>query len=238
MRLVIDIGNTNTKIGLFQGATLSSILNIKECNLKKVQQFVGKLKINSCIVSSVQKNNAEILSIVDYYKAIILTENTKLPIKNLYKTPDTLGSDRLALVVGAYVLYPNKDIIVFDAGTCLTLDIINRNGEYLGGRISPGISMRYTSLNTFTDNLPLLSQEEEFFFVGDNTCSSIKAGVQHGILAEVRLAISDYKSQNPNAIFLITGGDASFFEKELKNSIFAAPNLILIGLNKILHFNE
>ena len=172
------------------------------------------------------------------YSAEVLSEKTPLPIINNYKTSLTLGKDRLAAVVGASVLYPGKDVLVFDAGTCLTIDFINSDKEYVGGRISPGIEMRYNALHTFTDKLPLIKSEKNTLVIGNDTKTSIISGVQQGILAEVKTIISEYKSKNTDTVFVFTGGDSFYFEKELKNSIFANPNLVLIGLNEILDYNE
>lgn len=200
--------------------------------------FGQNYKITSSILSSVKEINAEISAIVEVYSAEVLSEKTPLPIINNYKTPLTLGKDRLAAVVGASVLYPGKDVLVFDAGTCLTIDFINSDKEYVGGRISPGIEMRYNALHTFTDKLPLIKSEKNTLVLGNDTKTSIISGVQQGILAEVKTIISEYKSQNTDTVFVFTGGDSFYFEKELKNSIFANPNLVLIGLNEILDYNE
>ena len=238
LKLIIDIGNTRTKIALFAEKDILSLSIINELSLISIQEFVRNNEISSTIISSVKEINSEILAVADYYNAIILTENIAIPIKNYYKTSDTLGNDRLAAVVGGYSLYPNKDIIIIDAGTCLTMDHITQKGEYIGGRISPGIEMRYKALNTFTDKLPLVQKEKSVPMIGRDTKSSVISGVQRGILAEVDLIISDLRLQKVDIIALITGGDHFFFEKELKNSIFAHPNLVLIGLNEILDFNE
>ena len=238
MKLIIDIGNTSVKAALFEGKDLFAISTLKECTIKFIKEFVADNQVSTSIVSSVKEINSEILSISEYYKGFILSENTQVPIKNNYKTPTTLGKDRLAAVVGANFLHYNKDIIVFDCGTCLTIDFLSENGEYLGGRISPGIQMRYKALNTFTDKLPLVYIEKTAPIIGNDTHSSIVSGVQQGILAEVRSVISECRLKKPDAVAVITGGDSFFFEKELKNSIFANPNLVLIGLNEILDFNE
>ena len=200
--------------------------------------FSQNYKITSSILSSVIGIYAEISNIIEVYSAEVLSEKTPLPIINSYKTPLTLGKDRLAAVVGASVLYPGKDVLVFDAGTCLTIDFINSDKEYVGGRISPGIEMRYNALHTFTDKLPLIKSEKNTLVIGNDTKTSIISGVQQGILAEVKTIISEYKIQNTDTVFVFTGGDSFYFEKELKNSIFANPNLVLIGLNEILDYNE
>jgi len=238
LKLVIDIGNTSTKLALFEDKDIFTTLNINECCLKSIQQFVADIEVSTTIISSVKKINSEILSVSNYYKGFVLSEQIAVPIKNNYKTLDTLGKDRLAGVVGAHVLYPKKDIILFDLGTCLTIDFVSKEGEYLGGRISPGIEMRYKALHTFTDKLPLVKKEKTTSIIGDNTNAAIVSGVQQGILTEIKSLISEGRSKNPDTVAIITGGDCFFFEKELKNSIFANPNLVLIGLNEILDFNE
>ena len=237
MKLVIDIGNTSTGLSLFEGKDLFAVSKINKCIFKSVEDFVSKKEISASIISSVREINSEIVRISDYYNACIFSQNLLVPIKNKYKTPDTLGMDRLAAVVGAHFLYPGRDILVVDAGTCLTIDFVNTRGEYIGGKISPGLEMRYQALHTFTDQLPLVGKEKEHPIIGNDTFSSILSGVQCGILGEVRSIISDYRLEKPDTIVVITGGDCFFFEKELKNSIFAHPNLVMIGLNEILDFN-
>ncbi len=238
MKLIIDIGNTRSKVALFEDQNIFSQCSINDLNLRNVQEFVKNHNITNTIISSVKDFNSQILAISDYYDALILSDKTFIPIYNNYKTHDSLGKDRLAAVVGANYLYPERDIIVFDLGTCLTTDIISKKGEYIGGRISPGILMRYQSLHTFTHKLPLVKNEKSTSMFGDDTKTSILSGVQQGVLAEIKLVLSEYRLHKPDAIAVITGGDCFFFEKELKNSIFAHPNLILIGLNTILDFNE
>jgi type III pantothenate kinase len=223
---------------LFDGKELIKNTALPDLDLSKVNLFVQNYTISSSILSSVKEINAEISGIVEVYSAEVLSEKTPLPIINSYKTPLTLGKDRLAAVVGASVLYPRKDVLVFDAGTCLTIDFINSDKEYIGGRISPGIEMRYNALHTFTDKLPLIKSEKNALVIGNDTKTSIISGVQQGVLSEVEMIISDYKNKNNDTVFVVTGGDCFYFEKELKNSIFANPNLVLIGLNEILDYNE
>ncbi len=237
MKLIIDIGNTNTKLALFKHKELVAKLTLNNLELIKVQRFIDNKHISNAIISSVTSIDSEILKVVSHYKALVLCEDVKVPIKNYYKTPSTLGKDRLAAVIGAYSIYPKKEVLVFDSGTCLTVDFLNSKGEYIGGRISLGIEMRYQALHTLTEKLPLIKQQILSPMIGCDTNSSIVSGVQQGILSEVKSIISYYKQQYPDIIAIITGGDCFFFEKELKSSIFANPNLVLIGLNEILDFN-
>ena len=238
MKLIIDIGNTAVKVALFKGKQLHNTTIFDDCTLKNILSFVNKHDISSTIISSVKDVNADIKKLIHHFDALFLDFNTLLPIIIDYKTPNTLGNDRIAAVVGASVLFPKQDVLVFDAGTCLTIDFITKEKIYKGGRISPGIAMRYKALHQVTDQLPLCSFSPESVLIGYDTESSIISGVQQGILSEVRDIINVYKKENKETIISVTGGDCFFFEKELKNSIFANPFLVIEGLNKILDYNE
>jgi type III pantothenate kinase len=238
VKLIIDIGNTAVKIALFKGKQLHNTTIVDDCTLKNILSFVNKHDISGTIISSVKDINADIKKLIHHFDALFLDFNTLLPIIIDYKTPNTLGNDRIAAVVGASVLFPKQDVLVFDAGTCLTIDFITKEKVYKGGRISPGIAMRYKALHQFAEQLPLGNYSSENVLMGYDTESSIISGVQQGILSEVREIINVYKKENKETIITVTGGDCFFFEKELKNSIFANPNLVLIGLNEILDYNE
>ena len=238
MKLIIDIGNSAVKIALFKVKQLTTSAILKDCTLQNILVFVGKQTISYTIISSVRPVDTDLEKIIKYFDACVLNENTPLPIIIDYKTPNTLGKDRIAAVVGASFLFPKQDILVLDAGTCLTIDFINKEKVYKGGRISPGIRMRYKALNQFTSNLPLCELSESSMKMGDDTNSSIISGVQKGILAEVQEIINVYKIENKDTIIAVTGGDCFFFEKELKSSIFANPFLVMEGLNEILDYNE
>ena len=238
LKLIIDIGNTVVKTALFEDKLLISSAVLNDCTLQNILVFVNQQAISGTIISSVKALDTDLEEIIQYFDAHFLNESTLLPITIDYKTPNTLGKDRVAAVAGASFLYPNKDILVLDAGTCLTIDFINKIKIYKGGRISPGIRMRYKALNQFTSNLPLCEFSENSMIMGHDTNSSIISGVQKGILAEVSEIINVYKVENKHTIIIVTGGDCFFFEKELKNSIFANPFLVMTGLNEILDYNE
>jgi type III pantothenate kinase len=226
------------KAALFKGKNLKSTVVFKECKLKNILSFVNDQNISGTIISSVREINSDIKELIDHFDAFLLDFNILLPIVINYKTPQTLGSDRIAALVGASVLFPNKDVLVFDAGTCLTIDFITKEKVYKGGRISPGIAMRYKALYQFTDQLPLCKFSSESILMGGDTKSSIISGVQQGILSEVREIINFYKQENKETTIAVTGRDCFFFEKALKNSIFAKPFLVMEGLNEILDYNE
>ena len=238
LKLIIDIGNTAVKTALFEDKELISSSVLNDCTLQNILVFVGEQAISNTIISSVKAVDADVEQIIQHFDALLLNENTPLPITIDYRTPDTLGRDRIAAVVGASFLFPKQDVLVFDAGTCLTIDFINKEKVYRGGRISPGITMRYKALNQFTSNLPLCEFSETNMVLGNDTNSSIISGVQQGMLAEVREIINVYKMENKDTVIAVTGGDCFFFEKELKSSIFANSFLVMEGLNEILDYNE
>ena len=167
----------------------------------------------------------------------MISSFTEVPFKNLYKTPKTLGVDRIALVAGAVSQFSGHNILVIDAGTCITFDFVNSEGEYLGGAISPGLKMRFNSLNYFTANLPLLEIDELTDFIGKNTKESINSGVINGAIQEIDGVINQYNKKFLDLTVVLTGGDTNFLAKQLKSSIFANQNLLLQGLNRILIHN-
>ena len=234
MNLVIDIGNTLVKYAVFSENEIVELKKMEIENEELIKNLVSEYKIKSIIISSVRKERGWNFNI----RTIVLSEKTKLPINLKYKTPQTLGNDRIANVVAVNSLYKNKNILVIDAGTCITFDFIDNHSCYHGGRISPGLNMRYKSLNEFTSNLPKLSITKDFTLFGDDTNSSIITGVQMGVISEIEGFISDLKKEKEDLIVILTGGDTFFFENYLKNGIFADPNLVLKGLNEILKYNE
>jgi len=239
MNLAVDFGNTRVKAALFkEHQIIDSKVYDSIDDLASDTSFYKQG--NKCIVASVVSNEESLKEVLREIKPLIFfTSQTKVPVKNLYKSASTLGSDRLAAAIGAYSLYPAKNTLVIDAGTCLKFNFINTNGEYLGGAISPGLQMRFKALQHFTDKLPLVSLNEDFNkLIGQNTDESILSGVINGILNETEGAINEYKKLYPDLTIVVTGGDCDFFAKRLKNRIFTHPHLILTGLNEILIYNS
>ena len=234
MNLIIDIGNTLVKYAVFKNNEVFIIEKSDDFDGRLVDKLLKNNDIQKIIVSSVREK----VTINSEIHTVYLSEKTNVPITVKYKTPNTLGKDRLAGVVAAAVLYPNKNVLVIDAGSCITMDYIDKNKVYFGGRISPGIEMRYNSLKKFTKNLPKLTINTSFNLIGNDTNSSIVSGVQSGILAEVETIITDLRKENESLFVVVTGGDTIFFENTLKNSIFADPFLVLKGLNEILKYND
>jgi type III pantothenate kinase len=206
-----------------------------DCSSPFVDWYLANAHLPT-IISSVKKHPLNGASKAGKNLTIYLDFKTPLPLINRYLSPETLGSDRLANACGAGFLYPNQPVLVIDAGTCLKMDIINSNNEYLGGSISVGLNMRFKAIHTFTDKLPLLSPIPFTKLYGRDTTESILAGGMGGMLNEIEKAIEKYNESFPNLKIILTGGDAHHFEPALKNAIFA-PHLTLYGLESILTKN-
>ncbi|NPA44644.1 MAG: type III pantothenate kinase [Chlorobi bacterium] len=245
MNLIIDIGNSYSKLSIYRGKTSFHLSSIKSNEHKLLISKIKQLKkqkqiIKNVILSSVSSEHAELedylLNNFDFF--IKLNHETKIPIKNLYKTPKTLGKDRLAAVVAANNIFPNTNVLVFDAGTALTIDFINENAEYIGGSISPGIEMRFKALNYFTKKLPKFNLNTDFDkSFGATTEEAIISGVQNGILNEVEGYINKYSKKYKNLEIIFTGGDTFFFKERLTKKILTDPDIVMKGLNIILEHN-
>lgn len=237
MNLVIDIGNTRTKAALFHEKELERVDVLNELNkayLESLNEAYGT--INIC-VSAVKEYDSALFQNASEGLCIELDHTTALPIINRYATPETLGNDRLASVIGAQELHAGGNVLVVDAGTCLKFDYLSSSLEYLGGAISPGLRMRFKALNKFTGQLPLIEAEEAPELIGDSTKNSILSGVVNGMCAEIDQIIGSYENKYPELMVYMTGGDYGFFDSQLKSEIFAAPYLVLRGLNAILNYN-
>ena len=237
-QLIIDFGNTFAKIAVFQRDKVIRLQTTDRVNTQLLQDLKNSFHLEHAIISSVTTIPDEVINYLQsQFLLIQLNHNTAVPIDNLYQTPETLGNDRLAAVVAATALHPGKNCLVIDAGTCITYDIIDKDKNYFGGSISPGIALRFRALNTFTKRLPLVTHRNFEGLTGATTEESIQSGVLNGITLEIDGIIGQYSTSYPGLKILITGGDMNFFAKNLKSNIFAVPNLVLIGLNKILEFN-
>ncbi|MFQ3181479.1 MAG: type III pantothenate kinase [Polaribacter sp.] len=240
MNLAIDIGNTRVKAAVFEGDKLVELYVFDKSKIiSETRKIVNNNTISAGIISNVatisEKKISQLKKSVNFQ---VVSASSKVPFINLYKTPNTLGVDRIALVSGAVKQFPDKNVLIIDAGTCITFDFVNSKSEYVGGAISPGIKMRYRALNAFTANLPLIQSLELNDFIGKNTEESIISGVLNGVQNEINGVIEDYKHKYLYLTVVLTGGDTNFLSKQLKSSIFANQNFLLQGLNEILKFNE
>lgn len=236
MNVVVDFGNTSAKVGIFDNGKLSDHRFFHEASA--LQNFLQNFFADAIIISSVNTPGSLVAEWAPRIPVkFILDHRLPLPIVNSYETPETLGMDRLAAVCGAYALTPNRDCLVIDSGTCITYDMIDKNGHYVGGGISPGLSMRFKAMHTFTARLPLVSPGDDAPLIGKTTASCMQGGTVRGILYEIEGMIHAYQEKYPELQVFLCGGDTSFFEKKLKASIFAVPELVLYGLNRILQHN-
>ncbi|MCB0457134.1 MAG: type III pantothenate kinase [Flavobacteriaceae bacterium] len=241
MNLIVDVGNSFIKLAVFDK---DSLLERKVASPEDFKMLVTELtqifsKLDRAIVSAVGSFSESNLSFLKKQMNVhILTSNSKLPFINNYATPHTLGVDRMALVSAATKQFSNKNVLIIDAGSCITYDVLNCNNEYLGGAISPGISMRYKAMHTFTAKLPLLETTIPKNIIGTTTQSSMDVGVMQGILNEMEGFVSLYKTHFSDLTTILTGGDLHFLRDSIKNDIFALPNFLLEGLNHILEINK
>lgn len=239
MNLILDFGNTQKKMALFDAGKILLVENHTAITRDVVRQFVDSHPgITSCILSSVVRHSEDIPAFLRQTLPFVeLDENTPVPLENRYNTKNSLGKDRLAAAVAGAAAFPWKNVLVICAGTALTFDFVTERGEYLGGSISPGMQMRFNALHTFTDKLPLLSYRENVELVGSDTELSILSGVINGIVAEIEGISRDYQVKYPGLEIILSGGDLIYFVKRLKISIFALPNIVILGLQQILAFN-
>ena len=227
MNLVVDIGNTVIKTACFKNNIL------QERNIVTEEELAALLhkKWDGIIISSVRKDKP-------FSGALLLDQTTPLPITSTYATPQTLGVDRIAAVVGANYLFPSTNCLVLDIGTCITYDLITNGGVYEGGIISPGWQMRLDAMHKLTAKLPSLEKEIPSSVIGKSTVECMQIGAYEGFIGEINGIIEQYNSIKHDLKVLICGGDAKTFESKLKAPIFAEPNLVLIGLNRILEYNN
>jgi len=236
MNIVVDSGNTFAKIGWFSGDTL--------LRYETMLSFPALIKLikaelpERIMYSSVGRSTTEFLeSLNEDVPVFNLSGETPVPIRKDYETPLTLGADRVAAAVGANWMFQGMDVLVIDMGTCITYDLVDREGAFQGGLISPGVRMRFNALHTFTKRLPLFDPENNPEFIGKSTKKAMQSGVMNGMLAEIEGIIERYRHKMPDLSVVICGGDIRFFESRLKPPIFAVPELVLIGLNRILTYN-
>ncbi len=240
MHLAIDIGNTAVKAGIFDGDELLWTGMLQGPLPEAIEQLPYNQELRRVIFCSVKTDEEELKAALGQrFEVWVLDHELPLPFEVRYETPQTLGRDRLAAVAGAMALMPQTDCLVIDAGTCITMDVLSREGVFLGGNISPGVRMRLAAMHAFTARLPSIEPDWTPWqpLLGNSTRRAMQQGAVWGALLEVQGAIDAFRKRWPTMQVLITGGDAAFFVENLKTKIFAHPNLVLIGLNKILTYN-
>lgn len=239
MFLGVDIGNTRTKIAVYEKDMIIEVVfsateNFHEKILEIAQKKTNLQDIVIASVGFLREEQMELLS--KRFKIHTISHQMPFPFINRYDTPNTLGIDRMVLAAGASLLHPNENVLVIDAGTCITYDFISKENEYLGGAISPGFDLRYKSLNDYTAKLPRLHLEGEAKLMGTSTETSIQSGVVNGLVAEIDGIIKQYKEKHNTLTIILTGGDAIFLSMQLKNSIFVHSFFLLESLNRLYHY--
>ena len=238
--LALDIGNTAVKYGCFEANEL--LESATGQTAAQVHDAVLRLQPQHVVVASVAEPTArwaeELRELVPGKVLEFVPATTPLPIGNAYATPHTLGADRLAAAVGAAWLLPGRPVVIVDAGTAIKCDLVTADAVFRGGSISPGLAMRFQALHTFTGRLPLITRPETPAFAvpltGDDTQAAIRSGVLNGAAAEVSGMLAEYAAQYPGLAVVLAGGDAGFFRARLKGPIFVVPELVLMGLHRIL----
>jgi len=240
VNLVIDIGNTSTKLAVFDGDTLIEVNSGSGQAVDELPRITSSYAIEQGIVATVVDIYPDTLDKLAKlsFPVLWLDKDTPLPVINLYETPETLGYDRIAAVVGAYEQFPGRDMLVIDAGTAITYEFIDAEGQYHGGNISPGVYMRFKALKQFTSRLPLVGPEGRMLPMGKDTETAIRSGVMKGVEYEIQGYIMSLRHKYPELLVFLTGGDEFSFDSKLKNIIFADRFLVLKGLNRILNYNN
>lgn len=239
MILTVDVGNTRIKAAVFERSTVLGNFVFEKNELeKKIEKILKKFpNCSDLVVASV--GNVEKQSFLAFENELnihFLTHEDVYPFVNKYATPKTLGIDRMVLASGATLQFPKQNRLVIDAGTCITYDFIDENDNYLGGAISPGLRLRYEALHNYTAKLPLLAFEVPELYIGNSTAQAIHSGVVNGFVYEIDGFIDEYRANFSNFIIILTGGDAVFLAKRLKNTIFANSNFLLESLNQTFQY--
>lgn len=237
--LCFDFGNTRLKCGVFKGSALQEVLVLADDSSATINGLIEKYKPAKSILSSVIHHNAEMQDLLASASRFhLLDHRSRIPVTTPVGKPQDIGADRLALVVAAVHLFPGKNNLVVGLGSAITYNFINKYKEFIGGGISPGMEMRFKSLQLFTAKLPLVEKDWNFPLIGYDTRTNITSGVILGMAKEIDGMIDAYAEKYGNFNVLLTGGDAPYFVYHLKNKIFADPNLIFKGLNAISEYNN
>jgi type III pantothenate kinase len=239
MTLAIDIGNSSAKLGVFEGSTKKHVHNTEEISAPLLDKLVPEYGISRVIYSSVRGSSDMLTAYCKSHRLDLstLSYKTKIPLKIEYSTPQTLGSDRIAGIVGAYNKYPDNNVLLIDAGTAVTYDVLSADGIYKGGNISPGLSMRFRSLNAFTGKLPLISPDIKYDIIGNSTENAIRSGVQQGLIFEINEYIRTFENLFEGLKIVITGGDGELLSGLINQAADYSPDLVLEGLNYIANYN-
>lgn len=236
MNLIIDIGNNSAKFFLFNGEQIVLHTRRENTRFDVIDEWNRLYDIDKAIVSTVIADSRELLDELNKLKCPVVrfSSSTPLPLEIDYRTPGTLGSDRIAAAVGAWSEAHGRNILVIDAGTAITIDFVRNDGTYNGGNIAPGIKMRLRALHEYTSRLPMVDKEGDTPAIGYDTETAIRSGVINGICHEIEGYINEFKQKYCDLLVFLTGGDEKPLKNRIKNCIFADKYLVAKGLNRIL----
>ena len=230
------MGNSSSKIGLFIDSELKRDWVCQ--SLDEIVSIVNQSQAKRIIICSVAMDGQDLARHLQRFNINILTASTPIPFKNHYKTKNTLGLDRIAALAGAEKISRGKNNLVIDIGSCITYDFLDKDNVYHGGSISPGMDIRFKAMHDYTKRLPLITEIKKTNLIGESTKDAMVSGVINGIAAELDGIISRYQLKWPDLEVIMCGRGLNSFESKLKAHIFASPKLVLIGLNRILEYNE
>jgi len=239
MNLAIDIGNSSCKAGVYSTGKKEYVKYSAHPDNGFVEDIISRYRVMKAILSSVRRGAPLFVDILENagIPTLVLSHNTSLPFILLYESPETLGADRLAAVAGAHNMFINSNVLVIDAGTAVTYDLLGSDNVYVGGNISPGLELRFRALNRFTGRLPLVSKSDTFGTLGVNTVDAIRSGVQTGLIFEINEYIRTLKKKYRDLKVIMTGGDTKFLSEKLEEEHLVVPDLVVDGLNYILDYN-
>ena len=239
VNLIVEQGNSSTKVAVVKDWKVVASFVYRVFNKDVLASLFRSYPLDKGIFSTVTAVDEDVVAYLESHlsRFVFFDSQVKLPIAIEYKTPATLGKDRIAAVVGAYHYQPGRNLLVIDAGTCITYEVVEAAGRYIGGNISPGMTTRFKALEHYTSKLPYVEETDDVPCIGQSTEEAIQAGVVNGIVYEMDGFIEQMKQKYPDIFVFLTGGHSFYFERRLKNSIFADINLVMTGLNRILEYN-
>ena len=237
--LIVDIGNTFIKYALMEGGVLRDECRSERFSAEALAAWIGGRKAARAIVCSTRGDASSVAAALEEFgiRTLLFTPETAVPIGNDYLTPETLGRDRLAAAVGATVLYPGRNVLIVDFGTAVTIDLVTADNTFRGGCISPGMKTRFRALHDYTACLPLCGPTESGELQGLTTEEAIRLGVMNSLTFEIEGYMARMEKKIDDLCVIFTGGDAKYFAKRIKNTIFANCNLVFCGLDRILEYN-
>jgi type III pantothenate kinase len=238
--LVVDMGNSRVKAALFRSGRIASRTTFAHQEPGALESFLASRQPRRVVVGSVGPDPSWLVDRMSPHASVFVVDPSgPLPLKSAYATPTTLGVDRIANAVGGRNWMPGRPLLIIDAGTCITYDLVEADGTYAGGAISPGWRMRAQAMHQYSARLPLVMPQDDPPLLGNSTAASLASGIQHGTTAEIKGMIEGFGHQRPGMAVILTGGDALRAARALKSGIFAHPDLTLEGLYALLvHHHE